>query len=92
VFPVHGVGGIIGTLAVGVFAAVDLGGAGFSAGSMGRQLGVQAIGVLATAVWSGALSYVLLKLIDATVGLRVDAESETTGLDISLHEERGYDL
>jgi Amt family ammonium transporter len=59
---------------------------------MGRQLGVQAIGVLVTAVWSGALSYVLLKAIDATIGLRVDAESETTGLDISLHEERGYDL
>jgi Amt family ammonium transporter len=92
VFPVHGVGGIIGTLAVGVFAATSLGGIGFNAGSMGRQLGVQALGVLVTAVWSGALSYALLKLIDATVGLRVDAESETTGLDISLHEERGYDL
>ena len=92
VFPVHGVGGVIGTLSVGVFAAVELGGTGFSAGSMGRQLGVQAIGVLATIAWSGGLSYVLLKLIDAAIGLRVDAESETTGLDISLHEERGYDL
>ncbi len=92
VFPVHGVGGVIGTLSVGVFAAVELGGTGFSAGSMGRQLGVQAIGVLATIAWSGGLSYVLLKLIDVIVGLRVDAESETTGLDISLHEERGYDL
>jgi Amt family ammonium transporter len=92
VFPVHGVGGIIGTLAVGVFAAVELGGTGFSAGSMGRQLGVQALGVLATALWSGALSYLLLKLIDALIGLRVDAETETTGLDISQHDERGYDL
>ena len=53
---------------------------------MGRQLGVQAIGVLATIAWSGGLSYVLLKLIDAAIGLRVDAESETTGLDISLHD------
>ena len=79
-------------LAVGVFAAVELGGTGFSAGSMGRQLGVQAIGVLATIAWSGGLSYVLLKLIDAAIGLRVDAESETTGLDLSQHEERGYDL
>ncbi|MFZ5492698.1 MAG: ammonium transporter [Pseudomonadota bacterium] len=92
VFPVHGVGGIIGTLAVGVFAAVELGGTGFSAGSMGRQLAVQALGVGATAVWSGALSYLLLKAIDALIGLRVDAETETTGLDISQHEERGYDL
>ena len=92
VFPVHGVGGIIGTLLVGVFAATGLGGVGFSAGGMGRQLGVQALGVVVTVLWSGALSYLLLKGIDAVLGLRVDAETETTGLDIGLHEERGYDL
>ena len=92
VFPVHGVGGILGTLAVGVFAAVGLGGTGFSTGGMGRQLAVQALGVLVTAVWSGVLSYLLLKGIDALIGLRVDADMETTGLDISQHEERGYDL
>ncbi len=92
VFPVHGVGGAIGTLSVGVFAAVGLGGVGFTTGDMGRQLAVQALGVVVTALWSGVLSYLLLKAIDAVLGLRVDAETETTGLDISLHEERGYDL
>jgi Amt family ammonium transporter len=92
VFPVHGVGGAIGTLLVGLFAAVGLGGTGFSAGGMGRQFAVQALGVVVTALWSGVLSYLLLKGIDAMIGLRVDAETETTGLDIALHEERGYDL
>ncbi len=92
VFPVHGVGGAVGTLLVGLFAAVGLGGTGFGAGGMGRQFGVQALGVVATALWSGGLSYLLLKGIDAVIGLRVDAETETTGLDIGLHEERGYDL
>jgi Amt family ammonium transporter len=92
VFPVHGVGGAMGTLLVGLFAAVGLGGTGFNAGGMGRQFAVQALGVAATALWSGVLSYLLLKGIDAAIGLRVDAETETTGLDIGLHEERGYDL
>jgi len=92
VFPVHGVGGAMGTLLIGLFAAVGLGGTGFNAGGMGRQFAVQALGVVATALWSGALSYLLLKGIDAVIGLRVDAETETTGLDIGLHEERGYDL
>jgi len=53
---------------------------------------IQAIGVLATLVWSGVLSYVLLKLIDAVIGLRVSEEHETQGLDITQHEESGYNL
>ncbi|MGK2940171.1 MAG: ammonium transporter [Immundisolibacter sp.] len=92
VFPVHAVGGAAGTVLVGVFAAVGLGGVGFNAGGMGQQLQVQLIGVATTALWSGALSYLLLKLIDKVIGLRVDAETETGGLDIGLHEERGYNL
>jgi Amt family ammonium transporter len=77
---------------VGLFSAGGPGGTGFSAGGMGRQFAVQALGVVVTALWSGVLSYLLLKGIDAMIGLRVDAETETTGLDIALHEERGYDL
>ena len=92
VFPVHGVGGIIGTLLTGVFAADSLGGLGLGGVSMAAQVRIQAIGVLATLVWSGVLSYVLLKLIDAVIGLRVSEEQETQGLDITQHEERGYNL
>ena len=57
---------------------------------MGRQIGVQALGVLATAAWCGAITYGILKLLDATTGLRVDAEQETEGLDLAEHGERGY--
>ena len=92
VFPVHGVGGIIGTLMTGVFAAQSLGGLGLGDVSMGKQVGIQAVGVLATFVWSGVISYVVLKLIDAVIGLRVSEEHETQGLDIAQHEERGYNL
>ena len=92
VFPVHGVGGIIGTLLTGVFAASSLGGLGLGDVSMATQVRIQAIGVLATIVWSGVLSYVLLKLIDAVIGLRVSEEQETQGLDITQHEESGYNL
>jgi len=92
VFPVHGVGGIIGTLLTGVFAAGSFGGLGLGDVSMATQVRIQAIGVLATLVWSGVLSYVLLKLIDAVIGLRVSEEHETQGLDITQHEESGYNL
>ena len=92
VFPVHGVGGIIGTLLTGVFAAESFGGLGLGDVSMAIQVRIQAIGVLATLVWSGVLSYVLLKVIDAVIGLRVSEEHETQGLDITQHEESGYNL
>ena len=93
VSPVHGVGGILGTLLTGVFAAPALGGAGFSAGSgMLAQVGIQLLGVVATIVWSGALTYLILKLVDALVGLRVTGDQETEGLDLSLHDEAGYNL
>jgi len=93
VFPVHGVGGMLGTTLTGVFAATTLGGVGFAEGmTMGKQVMTQITGVLVTAVWSGTVSYLLLKLIDAMVGLRVSIEHETEGLDTVLHNETGYNL
>ncbi|MBP6683622.1 MAG: ammonium transporter, partial [Halioglobus sp.] len=97
VFPVHGVGGILGTLLVGVFASDQLGifsGNGFSSGisSIGGQLLVQATGVVSTLVYTALVTFILLKLVGALVGLRVDGDEETQGLDLVLHDERGYDL
>jgi Amt family ammonium transporter len=93
-FGVHGVGGIVGALLTGVFAAPALGGVGLADGidSIGSQVARQCIGVAVTFVYSGVISFILLKLIDATLGLRVTAEEETEGLDLSLHDERGYNL
>ena len=96
VFPVHGVGGILGTLLAGVFASDALGvfsGQGYAEGmSMGSQMGVQAIGVAATLAYTAVISWVLLKLLDRLLGLRVTGEEETMGLDTSQHNERGYDI
>jgi len=93
VFPVHGVGGIIGTTLTGVFAATALGGVGFADGvTIGKQVMTQITGVLVTGIWSGIVSFVLLKAIDAVVGLRVTVEQETEGLDTVLHNETGYNL
>ena len=93
VFPVHGVGGVIGTLLTGVFAASALGGLGLPEGTgIGGQVIVQLIGVVVTLIWCGVLTFVILKVVDSTVGLRVSEEEEQQGLDIVLHEERGYDI
>jgi len=97
VFPVHGVGGILGLMLAGVFCSPALGvfsGNGFSDGisSISGQLFVQGIGVVATFVYTAVVSYVLLKVLDKLMGLRVSEEDENTGLDLVLHDERGYDL
>ena len=97
VFPVHGIGGMLGTLLAGVFCATNLGifsGNGFTgdATSIGGQLYIQATGVVATFVYTGIASYILLKLVDRVVSLRVDSEEENQGLDLVLHDERGYNL
>jgi len=98
VFPVHGVGGILGTLLVGVFSATSLGvfsGFGFADGieTMGEQVGVQLIGVLSTLAYTAIVTYVLLKIVGLmTSGLRVDEETEVNGLDQMEHEESGYNL
>jgi Amt family ammonium transporter len=92
VFPVHGMGGILGTLLAGVFVGI-LGGAGLAEGmTMGGQVWVQFVGVAATLVYCGILSWIILKLIDAVIGLRVTLDEETQGLDIVLHDETGYNL
>ncbi len=94
VFGVHAVGGIIGALLTGVFCAEVLGGAGFGNGieGIGQQVGVQFIGVLATVIYTAVVSLVILKLVDSFIGLRVSDDQETDGLDLALHDERGYDL
>jgi Amt family ammonium transporter len=94
VFGVHAVGGIIGALLTGVFAAQSLGGAGFGDGNatMGSQVLAQFIGVIATVIYTGIVSAVILKVIDLIMGLRVNEEQESKGLDLALHDERGYIL
>ena len=91
VFPVHGVGGVIGSLLTGVFATSQFGGLGLPEGvTISHQVGVQALAVLVTAIWSAAFSFAILKGLDAWIGLRVTSDEEVQGLDISLHEETGY--
>ena len=97
VFPVHGVGGVLGTLLAGVFAAAGLGafsGQGLAEGvSMGQQILVQLIGIVVVFVYTALVTYLLLKLTGLfTDGLRVSKDEETIGLDLSLHEEDGYKL
>ena len=93
VFAVHGVGGIIGTLLVAIFAAAEFGGVGLPEGtSTGDQFYVQIVGVISVAILSGVVTWIIAKVISATVGLRVSEEEEIDGLDISAHGERGYDL
>jgi ammonium transporter, Amt family len=92
-FGVHAIGGIIGALLTGVFADASLGGAGLADGvTISQQLVTQGIGVLATLVYTAIVSLILLKIVDAVIGLRVTEEQETEGLDTALHDERGYIL
>jgi len=96
VFPVHGVGGALGTILAAVFASASIGvfsGQGYNEGmTMGSQLQVQVIGVVSCLVYTALASYVLLKLVDNVLGLRVSQDEETEGLDLNQHNERGYDL
>ena len=93
VFAVHGVGGALGTLLTAVFAAASLGGMGLAEGTtMGSQLGVQAIGVVAVLAWSVGVSFIIIKITSATMGLRITDEAEIEGLDLGSHGERGYDI
>ncbi len=90
-FGVHGIGGIVGCLLTGVFVAKELGGGGLADGmTIGKQIGAQFISIVFTLIYSGVLSFIILKIIDATVGLRVDIDEELEGLDLTLHNERGY--
>ena len=90
VFGVHGVGGIVGALLTGVFAAPGLGGTGGDDFSIAGQLFVQAEGVVITIVWSAVVAFVAYKLVDMVIGLRVSEEEERQGLDITQHGESAY--
>jgi Amt family ammonium transporter len=93
VFPVHGVGGILGTLLTGVFVSSAFNGAGYPENvTMAQQVGTQLVGILAIGAYSAVLTWVLLKLTDAVAGLRVAGDEETEGLDTVLHNEKGYNL
>jgi Amt family ammonium transporter len=94
VFGVHAIGGIIGALLTGVFCAESLGGVGFAEGftSIGEQVGAQFIGVAATLIYTFIVSFIVLKIIDLVIGLRVGSDEEEEGLDLALHDERGYIL
>ena len=84
VFPVHGVGGILGTLLAGIFVSADLGGVGYREGvTMVEQVGVQLLGIVVIIAWCAILTYLILKILDVVTGLRVNAEDETEGLDLS---------
>jgi ammonium transporter, Amt family len=92
-FGVHCIGGIIGAMLTGVFIDSSLGGAGLPEGvTLGGQIGLQFIGVATTLVYSGVLSFIILKVLDAIIGLRVNPEQEEMGLDLGLHDEQGYNL
>ncbi|WP_148178874.1 ammonium transporter [Candidatus Vesicomyidisocius calyptogenae] len=98
VFPVHGVGGIMGTLMVGFFASKELGifsgqgGWDHEAILIYEQLQIQFIGVVATVIYTAIATYLILKIVNVITGLRVSEEEEQQGLDIISHEEKGYDL
>ncbi len=94
VFGVHAIGGIIGALLTGVFAATALGGAGFGGdiSSISEQVGVQFYGVMATIIYTGVVTLIILKVLDMVMGLRVTEDQEIEGLDLALHDERGYNL
>jgi len=92
VFAVHGVGGALGTLLTAIFGAASLGGLGKSELTIGSQFGIQLTGVIAVLVWSGVLTFVIVKIVQALVGLRASSDEETEGLDVVTHGERGYEL
>jgi len=93
VFGVHGVGGIIGAIGTGFLASTSFGGGGYGEGvTMGGQVITQIITVLVTIVWTGIISYILFKVIDAVIGLRVPEDEEREGLDSTQHGEAAYHL
>jgi Amt family ammonium transporter len=92
-FGVHAIGGIIGAILTGVFVDAALGGKGLAEGvSMAQQVWIQCKGVAFTIVYDAVVTFIILKILDAIIGLRVDEESEAEGLDLSQHDERGYIL
>ena len=91
VFGVHGIGGAVGTLLTAILASDTWGGVGVDV-EVTFLLGLQAFGILVTLVYSGIVTFLLVKVVDAMIGIRVTAEEEGVGLDLSLHDERGFSL
>ena len=91
---VHFVGGLVGSLLIGLFADPSFFGGSFSAGLLfggnARLLGEQLLANVVAIVWSFGLTFVIMKVLDATIGVRVDVEAEATGLDLALHSETAY--
>ncbi len=93
VFGVHGIGGIIGAVLTGLCAASFMGGIGLEEGvSAGAQIWQQVKSVIVTIIWSGLVSFIVLKVVDKTIGLRVPEDVEVSGLDLNLHDEQGYEI
>jgi len=93
VFAVHGVGGATGILLTAIFVDAELGGAGLAEGrSMSAQFIIQLTGLIATLIWSVLLSFIILKLVQMLVGLRISTETEELGIDARVHGERGYNM
>ena len=93
VLAVHGVGGAVGIMLTAVLATAAFGGIGLAEGqTMGGQVMVQFIGLIAVLVWSVVVTFVIIKVVHAIVGLRVSAEVEEQGLDLNIHGERGYNM
>ena len=91
VFGVHGIGGAVGTLLTAIFASTAWGGFEDNL-RIGSLLGLQATGILVTSVYSAVMTFILVKIVDALIGIRVTPEEEGLGLDLSLHDERGFNL
>ncbi|MEG3639080.1 ammonium transporter [Magnetococcus sp. PR-3] len=92
-FGVHGIAGIVGAILTGVFAAPSLGGAGLSEGkTILSQVAVQTESVIVTIVYCAVVTFIILKVLDVIMGLRVEDEAEEMGLDLAEHDERGYNL
>ena len=89
VFPVHGVGGILGTLLTGVFASASFGGMGMD-NSISTQVGIQIVGVLFTIIWCGFFTFIILRFVDNVLGLRISEDEEEVGIDLSEHGESSY--
>jgi len=89
VFPVHGIGGILGTVLTGVFASASFGGMGLE-NTILNQVVIQIIGVVFTIIWCGFFTFVILRIVDNLLGLRISEEQEETGIDLVEHGEKGY--
>ena len=93
VFAVHGVGGATGILLTAIFVDATWGGSGLPEGvSVAKQFGVQMTGIVAVLVWSAVVSFIIIKVVQACVGLRVKQDDEVQGLDFTAHGESGYNF